>query len=101
VSEGKLGFNNASGKLLAAYAEAPGKDPLHLAAELNLLQEGGAAIIEQWVREVIDRMPDKVTEYRKGKKTLIGLFAGEVKKLSKGKADMGQVNEILLKLLNQ
>lgn len=101
VSEGKLSFNNASGKLLAAYAEVPGTDPLHLAAELNLLQEGGAATIEQWVKEVIDRMPDKVTEYKKGKKALIGLFAGEVKKMSKGTADMGQVNAILVKLLNQ
>jgi len=32
-------------------------------------------------------MPDKVNEYKKGKKGLIGLFVGEVKKISKGKAD--------------
>ena len=33
-------------------------------------------------------MPEKISEYKKGKKNLIGLFAGEVKKKSKGKADM-------------
>jgi aspartyl-tRNA(Asn)/glutamyl-tRNA(Gln) amidotransferase subunit B len=36
-----------------------------------------------------------VAEYQKGKKGLLGLFAGEVKKLSKGKADMALVNQLL------
>jgi aspartyl-tRNA(Asn)/glutamyl-tRNA(Gln) amidotransferase subunit B len=45
-------------------------------------------------------MPDKVSEYKKGKKNLIGLFSGEVKKLSKGKADMQAVNKILNQKLN-
>ena len=44
-------------------------------------------------------MPEKVTEYRKGKKGLIGLFVGEVKKLSKGKADPKKTNDLLLKKL--
>jgi aspartyl-tRNA(Asn)/glutamyl-tRNA(Gln) amidotransferase subunit B len=46
-------------------------------------------------------MPDKVQEFRKGKKGLIGLFVGEVKKLSKGKADPKITNDILLEKLNQ
>jgi aspartyl-tRNA(Asn)/glutamyl-tRNA(Gln) amidotransferase subunit B len=46
-------------------------------------------------------MPDKVLEFRKGKKGLIGLFVGEVKKLSKGKADPKITNDILLEKLNQ
>jgi aspartyl-tRNA(Asn)/glutamyl-tRNA(Gln) amidotransferase subunit B len=46
-------------------------------------------------------MPDKVSEYRKGKKGLMGLFVGEVKKLSKGKADLKLVNEMLNEKLNQ
>jgi aspartyl-tRNA(Asn)/glutamyl-tRNA(Gln) amidotransferase subunit B len=36
-----------------------------------------------------------VEAYRKGKKGLIGLFVGEVKKLSKGKADPKMVTAIL------
>ncbi len=54
-----------------------------------------------WINEVIKNMPDKVLEYKKGKKTLIGLFAGEVKKLSKGKADMKMVNQLLSENLNK
>ena len=51
--------------------------------------------LENWVNEVIANMPDKVAEYKKGKKGLIGLFVGEVKKISKGKADPKKVTELL------
>jgi aspartyl-tRNA(Asn)/glutamyl-tRNA(Gln) amidotransferase subunit B len=44
-------------------------------------------------------MPDKVNEYKKGKKGLIGLFVGEVKKISKGKADPKIINQLLLEKL--
>ena len=43
---------------------------------------------------------DKVKEYQKGKKGLIGLFVGEVKKRSKGKADPKIVTELLEQKLN-
>jgi len=46
-------------------------------------------------------MPDKVAEYQKGKKGLIGLFVGEVKKLSKGKADPKIVTDLLEKALQK
>jgi aspartyl-tRNA(Asn)/glutamyl-tRNA(Gln) amidotransferase subunit B len=42
-------------------------------------------------------MPEKVKEYKNGKKGLMGLFMGEVKKASQGKADP----RIATKLLEQ
>lgn len=65
-----------------------------------MLQESNNDSVTSWVDEVINKMPDKVKEYRSGKKGLIGLFAGEVKKLSKGKADMNLVNKLLAEKLN-
>ena len=47
------------------------------------------------IEEVLSDMPDKVSEYRKGKKGLMGLFVGEIIKRSKGKADLKVVNELL------
>ena len=58
--------------------------PAELAASLNLIQVQDAAELENWVTTVIHQMPEKVAEYQKGKKGLIGLFVGEVKKLSRG-----------------
>jgi len=73
----------------------PAKDPLQVATALNLIQETDSASIEEWVNAAIAKMPDKVKEYQSGKKGLIGLFAGEVKKISKGKADMQIANKLL------
>lgn len=100
VEEGKLNFSIASTRILQKLLQEPGKEPLQLATELNLIQESNSNALEQWVDEAIAAMPDKVKQYRSGKKGLIGLFAGEVKKLSKGKADMQVVNSILEKKLN-
>ena len=100
VDTGKLNFGIASSKIFPALLNQPEKEPLQIATELNLIQESDSGSIETWVDEVIARMPDKVSQYRSGKKGLIGLFAGEVKKLSKGKADMQIVNTLLDQKLN-
>ena len=100
VNDGKLNFSIASTKILSALIQAPQKNPLEVATELNLLQESNNDSVANWVDEVISKMPDKVKEYQSGKKGLIGLFAGEVKKLSKGKADMNVVNKLLAEKLN-
>ncbi len=100
VDEGKVNFSNASTKILGALIADAEKEPLQIATALNLLQESDSGSVEVWVDEAIAKMPDKVKEYKSGKKGLIGLFAGEVKKLSKGKADMQLVNKLLAEKLN-
>ena len=100
VDDGKVNFSIASTKILMALLVSPQKDPLQIATDLNLIQESDSNSVAAWVDEVITKMPEKVKEYRSGKKGLIGLFAGEVKKLSKGKADMNVVNKLLAEKLN-
>ena len=46
-------------------------------------------------------MPDKAVEYKKGKKGLLGLFVGEVKKISKGQADPQLTNQLLIQKLKK
>ena len=99
IEEGKLNFSTASSRVFAELLLNPGKDPLQVAQELNLVQDSDESTVENWVNEVLTKMPDKVAEYKKGKKGLIGLFVGEVKKLSKGKADPKLTNDILIKKL--
>jgi len=101
VEEGVINFSVASSRLFPAMVNEPGKDPGDLLTELNLTQVGDANVVEQWVEAALSRMPDKVAEYKKGKKGLLGLFVGEVKKISKGKADPRLVNELLMEKLNQ
>jgi aspartyl-tRNA(Asn)/glutamyl-tRNA(Gln) amidotransferase subunit B len=100
VDEGKVNFSIASSKIFTNLLASPEKLPLQIATELNLLQESDSSSVEAWVDEVIAKMPDKVKEFKSGKKGLIGLFVGEVKKISKGKADMTIVNKLLAEKLN-
>ncbi len=99
IEEGKLNFSTASSKVFGALILNPTSDPLQIAQELNLVQDSDETTLIAWVDEVLAKMPDKVSEYKKGKKGLIGLFVGEVKKISKGKADPKMTNDILIKKL--
>lgn len=99
VDGNQLNFSIASTRVLPALLKTPGKDPLEVAKELNLLQDSDEGNVAAWIEEVMKKMPDKVAEYQKGKKGLMGLFVGEVKKISKGKADPKLTNDILLKKL--
>ena len=101
VDEGKVGFSVASTKIFHAMMEDKNKSALLIATELNLLQVSDSNELETWINSAIERMPEKVKEYKKGKKGLIGLFVGEVKKMSKGKADPKKVTELLEEKLNK
>ena len=100
VAEGKVGFSLAVQKLLNPMLSNKAIDPLVLANELNLIQNADNQEIQNWINQVIHSMPDKAEEYRKGKKGLIGLFVGEVKKISKGKANPQKTTELLQLTLN-
>jgi aspartyl-tRNA(Asn)/glutamyl-tRNA(Gln) amidotransferase subunit B len=85
----------AGTKLLQALLQNPGTHPLEAAEALGLLQVNDAGELEKWVDEVLAAWPDKVADYRKGKKQLLGLFVGEVKKRSNGKADVKAASQLL------
>ena len=99
VEEGKVNFSIASSKIFPALATGTETDPFQLAIRLNLIQTGDESQILEWVQQALDKMPDKVQEYKNGKKGLIGLFVGEVKKISNGKADPRLTNRLLIQKL--
>lgn len=99
VESGKVNFSTAASRILPEMINDPGKNPASIAQLLGLVQENDDEKLKAWIEEVIMEMPDKVTEYKKGKKGLIGLFVGEVKKKSKGKADPQKTMELLKSML--
>ncbi|MEE2954193.1 MAG: Asp-tRNA(Asn)/Glu-tRNA(Gln) amidotransferase subunit GatB [Bacteroidota bacterium] len=72
-----------------------------IAVKNNWIQESNDSTLYEYVNQIIKQYPDKVLEYKNGKKGLIGLFMGEIMKLSKGKADPKLTNEILRKELEK
>ena len=65
----------------------------------GLKQITDTGVIEAMIAEVIENNPGQVEQFRAGKEKLMGFFVGQVMKASKGKANPGQVNQILTKLL--
>ena len=100
VEDGKVSFSAASSRILPLLF-TDNRPPIVIAEQLELLQTSDTTELENWVNQVIEAMPDKIIEYQKGKKGLIGLFVGEVKKRSKGKADPKLVTQILEQKLNK
>lgn len=95
IDEGKLSYSLALQKLWPALLDAPHKPPAMLAERLNLLQVSDEGELSQVISEVLSANPAKVAEYKAGKKSLIGMFMGEIMKKTQGKADPKRVNELL------
>lgn len=100
IDKGLISHSAAAQQLYPAMIKNPGKSAEHLIQLLNLAQDAGDDQIEQIVRDVLAKYPEKVAEFRNGKTGLLGMFVGEVMKMSKGKADPRKTNEIIMKQLN-
>jgi aspartyl-tRNA(Asn)/glutamyl-tRNA(Gln) amidotransferase subunit B len=61
----------------------------------GLRQISDSSEIEKMIDDVIAANPSQLAEYRAGKDKLLGYFVGQVMKASKGKANPGQLNEML------
>jgi len=101
VEDGRVHFSTASSKIFPELISGSTTDPLEIATRLNLIQTCDETRILEWVKQTLEKMPEKVLEYKKGKKGLLGLFVGEVKKISNGQADPQLTNQILIQKLEK
>jgi aspartyl-tRNA(Asn)/glutamyl-tRNA(Gln) amidotransferase subunit B len=90
--------NTISGKIAkevfeAMWAGEGTADEIIEAKGLKQITDSSA--IEAIVDKVIEANPGQVAEYKAGKDKLIGFFVGQVMKETGGKANPGQVNQIL------
>jgi len=99
VEEGQVSFSVASQKIYPELILNPSVTPLVIAQQLNLIQESDASYLVPLAKEVLLENPDKVKEFKSGKKGLLGLFMGELMKKSGGKADPKVASRIFSELL--
>ena len=96
--------NTISGKIAKQIFEemfSTQKSADTIIEEKGLKQVTDSSAIEAMIDEVIANNPNQTEQYRSGKDKLFGFFVGQVMKVSKGKANPAQVNELLLKKLKQ
>lgn len=95
VDANKVNHTAASRKIFPHLCEHPEKTALSVAEELNLIQESNGNALQEYIDQVLQNNPKKVAEYKAGKTALIGMFMGEIMKLTKGKADPKETNKLL------
>ena len=98
----RIADNTISGKIAKEVYEAMWlgegtADEIIESRGLKQITDTGA--IELLIDQVISANPNQVAEFQAGKEKMLGFFVGQIMKQSKGKANPGQVNQMLLNKL--
>ncbi len=101
IDSGSISNSAASQKLFPELVNQPNKKAEELAKEFDLLQNSNSNELQELVTIALSKFPDKITEYKNGKTGLLGMFVGEVMKLSKGKADPKILNQLVKETLEK
>lgn len=91
-----------SGKIAKTVFEEiykTGKDPDVIVKEKGLVQVSDEGEIEKIVNEILEKNPKEVERFRAGEEKLLGFFAGQIMKATKGKANPKVLNELLVRKL--
>jgi aspartyl-tRNA(Asn)/glutamyl-tRNA(Gln) amidotransferase subunit B len=100
IDDNKISHSVAAKQLYPYLLENPTQTAAAAAEAQGLLQQSDAGALEAMVQQVLDANPAKVAEYRAGKKSLTGMFMGELMKLTGGKADPKLANQLLRQKLD-
>lgn len=100
IDEDLISSSSAAQQLFPKMLEQPEKSPKEIAETENLLQKSDDDWLLNLAQQALDKYPDKVEAYKNGNKGLLGLFMGEVMKLSERKANPKMSTDILKKLLD-
>ena len=97
IQDGTISNNAAKQVFDVLWSEGGDIDGIIEAKGLKQMNDSGA--LEAIIAEVIAANEKNVVEYRAGKDKAFNALVGQVMKASKGKANPGQVNELLKKVL--
>jgi aspartyl-tRNA(Asn)/glutamyl-tRNA(Gln) amidotransferase subunit B len=99
IDDGMINNLAASQQLFPALVNHPEKSVIELAGELNLVIDTSDDNLEKYIDETFSQYPDKIVEYHKGRKGVIGLFMGELMRLTKGKIEPKIANKKIIEKL--
>ncbi|MCY7477026.1 Asp-tRNA(Asn)/Glu-tRNA(Gln) amidotransferase subunit GatB [Paenibacillus larvae] len=76
-----------------------GKAPQQIVEEKGLVQISDEGAIQAVVNQVIQNNPQSVADYKAGKEKAVGFLVGQVMKETRGKANPGLVNKLIVNTL--
>ncbi|MGF7033062.1 aspartyl-tRNA(Asn)/glutamyl-tRNA(Gln) amidotransferase subunit B [Paenibacillus mucilaginosus] len=77
-----------------------GKDPQVIVEEQGLVQISDEGAIAAIVDTIIANNPQSVADYKAGKEKAVGFLVGQAMKETKGKANPGMLNKLIMEKLN-
>jgi aspartyl-tRNA(Asn)/glutamyl-tRNA(Gln) amidotransferase subunit B len=78
-----------------------GKDPQTIVEEQGLVQISDEGAIQAIVEQIVQANPQSVADFKAGKEKAVGFLVGQIMKETKGKANPGLVNKLILESLNK
>ena len=97
--------NTISGKIakqvFASLWEGKGNSADEIIEKEGLKQMSDSGELEALVNEVLEANPAQVEQYRAGKTKVMGFFVGQIMKKTGGKANPGQINQLLKTKLDE
>lgn len=100
----RIADNTISGKIAKTIFEALWNkegEVDEIISQRGLKQVSDTSAIEKLIDEILTTNPQQVADYRAGKDKLFGFFVGQAMKLSGGKLNPKQLNELLKKKLQE
>ncbi|TCP58125.1 aspartyl/glutamyl-tRNA(Asn/Gln) amidotransferase subunit B [Tumebacillus sp. BK434] len=77
-----------------------GRDPEQIVEEKGLVQISDEGALGGIIEEVLANNPQSVEDYKAGKERALGALVGQVMKATKGQANPGLVNKLILERIN-
>ncbi|MEA3464056.1 MAG: Asp-tRNA(Asn)/Glu-tRNA(Gln) amidotransferase subunit GatB [Patescibacteria group bacterium] len=93
-------INSSAGQIILEKMHKNGGDPTQIMANLGLEQIDNKTKLKKIIKNILNKNPDQVQQYKQGKKNVLQYFVGQVMSATKGKANPKIVIEILKKILN-
>ena len=99
IKSGDISGKIAKDVFMKAFDE--NRDPAAIIEEEGLQQISDSDSLAPMIQEIIDSNPKSVADYKAGKKKALGFFVGQVMKATKGQANPGVVNQMIVELLEK
>ncbi|GAP02319.1 aspartyl/glutamyl-tRNA(Asn/Gln) amidotransferase subunit B [Fructobacillus pseudoficulneus] len=98
IEDGTISTKQAK-KVFEAIME--GEEPEAYAKAQGLVQISDPAVLTPMVNEVLDDNPQSIEDFKGGKDRAVGFLIGQLMKKSKGQANPGVLNKLLMAELNK
>ena len=87
LQDRKVSKSAAYQHIFPEWIEDIEQDPVQIAVRKQLIISDDQDFLDNEIQKIVAAYPDKVKEYQKGKKGLLGFFMGQVMQKVGGKAD--------------